>query len=130
MVSEVRSGRPGDEASCALIAPTGQRSSWCRPRIFGPSVLGEDPLGGSIFVFFSRRADRVGVLSWDRDGYVLFTKRLDRGTFRVPWRGESGRVVIGAAELLLVLEASSCRARCGVLDGSALSAPEPSAPSL
>jgi transposase len=80
-----------------------------RKGIDGLSVLvrshfGEDPLGGSMFVFFSRRADRVRVLYWDRDGYVLITKRLERGTYRVPWRSESGRVVIEAAELLLVLE--------------------------
>lgn len=64
----------------------------------------EDPLCGSMYVFFSRRADRVRVLYWDRDGYVLVMKRLERGTFRIPWRNESGRVVIEAAELLLVLE--------------------------
>lgn len=68
------------------------------------SQFAEDPLSGSMYVFFSRRADRVRVLYWDRDGYVLVTKRLERGTFRVPWRSEHGRVVIEAAELLLVLE--------------------------
>jgi len=41
----------------------------------------EDPLSGTMFVFFSRRADRVRVLYWDRDGYVLVTKRLERGTY-------------------------------------------------
>jgi len=43
-----------------------------------------DPLQGDVFAFFSRRADRVRVLYWDRDGYVLTMKRLDRGVFRVP----------------------------------------------
>jgi len=80
-----------------------------RKGIDGLSVLvrshfAENPLGGSMYVFFSRGADRVRVLYWDRDGYVLITKRLERGTFRIPWRSESGRVVIEAAELLLVLE--------------------------
>lgn len=68
------------------------------------SQLAEDPLCGSMYVFFSRRCDRVRVLYWDRDGYVLITKRLEKGTFHVPWRSEQGRVVIEAAELLLVLE--------------------------
>jgi transposase len=80
-----------------------------RKGIDGLSVLvrsqfAEDPLSGTMYVFFSRRADRVRVLYWDRDGYVLVTKRLEKGTFRVPWDPESGRVVIEAAELLLVLE--------------------------
>ena len=68
------------------------------------SQFAEDPLSGTMYVFFSRRADRVRVLYWDRDGYVLVTKRLERGTFRVPWDPASGQVVIEAAELLLVLE--------------------------
>jgi transposase len=69
----------------------------------------EDPLSGSMYVFFSRRADRVRVLYWDRDGYVLLTKRLEKGTYRLPWREEQGRVVIEAAELLLVLEGIELR---------------------
>ena len=68
------------------------------------SGFAEDPLSGTLYVFFSRRADRVRVLYWDRDGYVLTTKRLEIGTFRVPWDAASKRVVIEAAELLLVLE--------------------------
>jgi transposase len=68
------------------------------------SRFAEDPLSGSMYVFFTRRADRVRVLYFDRDGYVLVTKRLERGHYRVPWVSERGRVIIEAAELLLVLE--------------------------
>lgn len=68
------------------------------------SQFGQDPLSGHLFVFFSRRADRVRVLYWDRDGYVLITKRLEVGQFRVPWQSEHGHVTLEAAELLLVLE--------------------------
>jgi transposase len=64
----------------------------------------EDPLSGTLFVFFSKRADRVRVLYWDRDGYVLTMKRLEEGRYRIPWRSEHGHVVVEAAELLLVLE--------------------------
>ncbi|MGH7344521.1 MAG: IS66 family insertion sequence element accessory protein TnpB [Candidatus Rokuibacteriota bacterium] len=63
-----------------------------------------DPLCGAMYVFFSRRGDRVRILYFDRDGYVLITKRLEKGTFKTPWREEQGHVVIEAAELLLVLE--------------------------
>jgi transposase len=69
----------------------------------------EDPLSGSMYVFFSRRADRVRVLYFDRDGYVLVTKRLEKGSYRLPWPAEHGRVVIEAAELLLVLEGIDVR---------------------
>jgi transposase len=73
------------------------------------SQFAEDPLSGSMYVFFSRRADRVRVLYFDRDGYVLITKRLEKGTYRVPWSAEQGQVVIEAAELLLVLEGIDLR---------------------
>ena len=73
------------------------------------SQFAEDPLSGRMYVFFSRRADRVRVLYWDRDGYVLVTKRLERGTYRIPWPAEQGRAVIEAAELLLVLEGIDLR---------------------
>jgi len=73
------------------------------------SQFAEDPLSGTMFVFFSRRADRVRVLYWDRDGYVLVTKRLEKGFYRLPWSAEQSRVVIEAAELLLVLEGIELR---------------------
>lgn len=73
------------------------------------SRFGEDPLSGTLFVFFTRRADRVRVLYWDRDGYVLTTKRLEKGRYRLPWCAERRRVVIEAAELLLVLEGIELR---------------------
>lgn len=80
-----------------------------RKGIDGLSVLvrsqfAENPLSGTMFVFFSKRGDRVRVLYWDRDGYVLITKRLEKGTFRLPWQSAQGHVVIECAELLLVLE--------------------------
>ena len=40
------------------------------------SRFGQDPLSGTLFVFFSKRADRVRVLYWDRDGYVLTMNQL------------------------------------------------------
>jgi transposase len=47
-------------------------------------VLQEDSLSGDLFVFFNRRGNYMKLVTWDRTGYCLFAKRLERGRFRLP----------------------------------------------
>ena len=47
-------------------------------------VLGEDPQSGAVFVFANRRANRLKVLWFDRNGYCILYKRLHRALFRLP----------------------------------------------
>jgi transposase len=70
-------------------------------------VFGDDPLSGHLFVFRSRRGDRAKVLAWDRDGFVLWYKRLEKGTFRfvVPdGSRHCARLEISRRELAMALE--------------------------
>jgi transposase len=48
------------------------------------AVIGEDPLSGHLFIFRSRGGNRLKILTCDRDGYVLWYKRLEVGVFRLP----------------------------------------------
>jgi len=75
------------------------------------SLIGQSPLSGHLFVFLNRRRNRVKLLVWDRTGYVLVYKRLERGTFELPIRPEVGRrhVEIDAGELGLMLEGLDLR---------------------
>jgi hypothetical protein len=51
-------------------------------------ALGEDPFSGTIFIFRSKRADRLKIVAWDGSGLVLLWKRLEHGAFVV--RGDRG----------------------------------------
>lgn len=65
-------------------------------------TIAQDPLSGHFFVFSNRRRDRIKILYWDRDGWVVWMKRLERGTFRWPTLA-SDHVEWTAVELAAVL---------------------------
>ena len=44
----------------------------------------QDPLNGDVFVFISKSGNQLRLLQWDEDGYALYSKRLERGTFERP----------------------------------------------
>ena len=46
--------------------------------------LGKDPLSGELFIFFCRARRRVKLLLWEDDGFALYQKRLERGTYEMP----------------------------------------------
>jgi transposase len=78
--------------------------------------LGHDARSGHLFLAFNRRGDMARILFWDRNGFCLVTKRLERSTFRLPWRGAEveGALELNAAQLAQILEgvarrAASCR---------------------
>ena len=68
-------------------------------------VIGQDPLSNSMFIFRSRRGDRLKILLWDRDGFVLWYKRLETGVFKLPRVTAGARSVeLRASELAMILD--------------------------
>ncbi|MFM7251163.1 MAG: IS66 family insertion sequence element accessory protein TnpB [Planctomycetaceae bacterium] len=69
-----------------------------------PGSFGGDPAEGSLFLFVSKRRDRLKALWWDGDGFVLWYKRLEQGTFEtVPGRTGEERVRIDSTHLAMIL---------------------------
>src|SRR5579884_3137194 len=72
------------------------------------TMIHQDPYSGHLFVFRSARGNFLKILWWDLDGFAIFAKRLESGTFRFPdvkfVNGEYKPVEVERSELLLLLE--------------------------
>jgi len=69
---------------------------------------GADPFSGTLYVFRSKRADRVKIVWWDGTGLCLFAKRLDEDRFRWP-RIEDGVIRLSGAQLQALIEGMDWR---------------------
>ena len=65
--------------------------------------FGDDPFTGDVFAFFNRGKDRIKLVVWDRNGFWLCYKRLEKGTFPFAVSGE-GRLEIERGQLAMILE--------------------------
>lgn len=83
--------------------PTDMRKSFDGLAEVVRQQLERDPLSGQLFVFRNKRGDRVKLLYWDEDGFVIVYKRLEAGTFRFP-AADAGGVEIRAADLQMLLD--------------------------
>jgi len=69
------------------------------------AVIGQDPMSDNLFIFRLRRGDRLKILLWDRDGFVLWYKRLETGVFKLPRVMDGARSVeLRASELDMILD--------------------------
>jgi len=65
----------------------------------------QDPLCGHLFVFLNRRMNRVKILYWDKSGYCLWYKRLERGRFHLPSTAKDhDSIELDSANVTLMLE--------------------------
>jgi transposase len=91
--------------------PADMRWAFDRLAELAKSVTDQDPgVSGHLFLFRSRGGDRLKALYWDRDGYALWYKRLEEGTFKLPRLDSSKRSVeLRASELAMLLDGIDLR---------------------
>lgn len=85
--------------------PTDMRRGFDRLAEQAQAVTRQDPQSGHLFVFRSRGGDRLKVLYWDEDGYCIWYKRLEEGTFKLPQlAAEQTSLALKASELAMILD--------------------------
>ena len=94
------------------LEPTDMRKSFDTLAAVVREHLAGDPTSGTWFVFRGKQGNRLKILYWDRDGYALWHKRLEQGTFEFPKViGDAAGVSISATELSLILGGVALNAR-------------------
>lgn len=85
-------------------APTDMRKSYNGLCGLVTNGMQKDPMNGDVYIFVNRSRNRVKLLRWEEGGFVLFCKRLEKGTFAVPenHKNRSSRL-ISYAELVMLI---------------------------
>lgn len=69
-----------------------------------------NPLSGDVFIFLNRRHNKIKLLHWQGDGFAIYYKRLEKGTYELPvFSSDAASVHLSAQQLLLILEGISLK---------------------
>ena len=69
------------------------------------SDMGRNPLLGEVFLFLGKKRDTLKILNWQKDGFILYIKKLEQGTFEAPcFNPDSGGYEMKWATFVLIME--------------------------
>jgi transposase len=90
--------------------PADMRCGFDRLAELAQVVTNQNPMDGHLFLFRSRHGDRLKILLWERDGFILWYKRLEEGVFKMPrFEGDAKSVELRASELAMLLDGIDLR---------------------
>lgn len=65
----------------------------------------QNPLSGDVFIFLNQQRNRIKLLHWQGDGFAVFYKRLEKGTYELPMHSDGiNNMEISSQHLLLIME--------------------------
>lgn len=86
-------------------APTDMRKSFNGLSGIVQSQLERSPTSGEVFIFINRRRNKVKLLRWEQGGFILYYKRLERGTVELPqFTGDALSCQMSLSSLMLMIE--------------------------
>ncbi|MGD8940626.1 MAG: IS66 family insertion sequence element accessory protein TnpB [Gammaproteobacteria bacterium] len=94
---------PQDVKIYMAVQPVTMRKSFDGLAVLVQEVLKHNPLSSHIFVFRNKAADKIKLLWWDRNGFSIYYKRLERGRFKFPKLNKSS-ITLTQQELELLLD--------------------------
>ena len=90
--------------------PTDMRKSFDALSGLVRNNLGNNPTSGAIFIFINRRRDKIKLLHWQGSGYLLYYKRLEKGTFELPrYDASVGSITLSYSQLVMIIEGLSIK---------------------
>ncbi len=94
---------PGAIRVYLCLQPADMRRSFDGLAAMTQQIVEADPQSGHLFVFRNRRCNYLKILYWDRDGFAIWCKRLETGTFRFP-SSDAAAIEVSARDLWMLLE--------------------------
>ncbi len=88
--------------------PTDMRKSFDGLGGLVQNTLGSDPGNGDVFIFINKRRDKIKLLHWQGAGFILYYKRLEKGTFELPhYDSAAGSISLDYARLVMIIDGLS-----------------------
>ncbi len=85
-------------------APIDMRKQMDGLSLLAKDVMQMDPMSGTLFAFINRRADKLKLLVWERNGFIVWYKRLEQHRFHWPKRAEAAVLTLSGEQLNWLLD--------------------------